>query len=59
MNSRKFKATIWKVADCLLNSDGTVVIFLTGQRGDRARTQPHTRWLERYKPGIPEKTIMV
>ena len=41
------------------NSDGTVVIFLTGQRGEQGEnTAAYSVAYERYQPGISEKTII-
>src|SRR5262249_77013 len=40
------------------NSDGTIVIFLTGSRGDPGEnTDAYSIAYERYQPGLSEKTI--
>ncbi|HEY1676417.1 MAG TPA: hypothetical protein VGG04_01805 [Candidatus Sulfotelmatobacter sp.] len=40
------------------NSDGTIVIFITGQRGARGEnTDAYSIAYERYQPGLSEKTI--
>jgi hypothetical protein len=40
------------------NSDGTIVIFLTGNSGDQGENaNAYSVAYERYQPGISEKTI--